>query len=136
MSVAVGMGHTAFAASGWANHRDAAATESERTYALFVNLAGLAGFVSVPVVPTLVLWAIKKGDSPFIDDHGREAMNAQISYIIYALAMAALAPITCGVTLAGLAVLPIVAIVCVIRAAIAANRGEYHRYPITLRLIH
>ncbi len=137
MSVAAGMGYAAYYPSPAARHRDPEATESQRTYTLFLHLSGLLGFIVViPVVPTLIMWAIKKNDSPFIDDHGREAMNAQISYIIYTLALLAVSPITCGVTLAMAAAMPVVAILFTILAAINASRGEYHRYPATIRFIH
>lgn len=116
---------------------DAHAADSERTYALFMHLAGLLGYIiMVPVVPTLVMWAIKKNESPYIDDHGREAMNAQISYLIYWLGCLALAPVTCGITAAGLGLLPIAALVFVILASINASKGQFHRYPITIRMIH
>lgn len=136
MAVAVAMGYVGQNQGSFSPQRDAAATEAQRTYALFMHLAGLLGFVSVPVVPTLIMWAIKKGESPYLDDHGREAMNAQLSYIIYALGLGALAPITCGITIPLLIALPVAAIIFTIVAATRANRGEYHRYPITLRMIH
>lgn len=136
MSVAMSMGYTGVHSQPFTRLRDAAATDGERTYALFTHLAGLLGYVIfVPVVPTLIMWAIKKNESPFIDDHGREAMNAQLSYLIYWLGCLALAPMTCGVTSVGLGVLPIAAIVFVVLAAINASKGEFHRYPITLRMI-
>ncbi len=137
MSVAMGMGYTGVYPQSGQRHRDAAATDNERTYALFMHLAGLAAFVvAVPIAPTLIMWAIKKDKSPYLDDHGREALNAQISYLIYFLACLALTPITCGVAAVGMAAMPIAAIVFTILAAISASRGDYHRYPITLRFIH
>lgn len=137
MSIAIGMAYAGVQPKTSTRHRDTSATEGQRTYALFMHLAGLLGFVvAVPVVPTVIMWAIKKDESPFIDDHGREAMNAQISYLIYALGLAALAPMTCGVAFAPLVVLPVVALVFSILAAINASKGEFHRYPMTLRFIH
>lgn len=134
MSVAMGMGYTGVHPQSSQRHRDAAATEAERTYALFMHLAGLATFIiAIPIAPTLIMWAIKKDKSPYIDDHGREAINAQISCVLYMLALAALTPLTCGVAAVGLVALPIMAVVFTILAAIAASRGEYHRYPITIR---
>lgn len=137
MSVAAGMGYAAYYPPPAARHRDAAATDSERTYTLFMHLAGLLGFVVfVPVVPTLIMWAVKKERSPFIDDHGREAMNAQISYLIYTLGLMAISPLTCWVSLAAAGLMPIAALVFTILAAVSASKGEYHRYPATLRMIH
>mgnify|MGYP000364082610 CR=1 FL=1 len=137
MSVAVGMGYTGFYPNSTSKVRDPGVSEGQRTYTLFLHLAGLLGFiVAVPIVPTVIMWAIKKDESGFVDDHGREAMNAQISYLIYTLGFAALTPITCGVSLAAAAAMPVVAVVFTILAAISASRGEYHRYPATIRFIH
>lgn len=137
MFVTATMGYAGVQPESKTRHRDPTVTEGQRTYTLFLHLSGLLGFIVViPIVPTLIMWAVKKDESPFVDDHGREAMNAQISYLVYALGFAALTPITCGVGLAAAAVMPVVAVVFTILAAIAASRGEYHRYPATIRFIH
>ena len=53
-----------------------------RTYAVFNHLVFL--LVPIPVLPALVMWLIRKDDSPFLDDHGREAVNFQISLALIA----------------------------------------------------
>ena len=53
-------------------------TNEQRTYALFMHLGSLfAGFL----VP-LIMWLIKREESPFIDDHGKQLMNWNISLVI------------------------------------------------------
>lgn len=137
MFATVTMGYAGVQPESTPRYRDQTVGEGQRTYTLFMHLAGLLGFiVAVPIVPTVIMWAIKKDESGFVDDHGREAMNAQISYLIYTVGFAALSPLTCGVSLAAAAVMPVVAVVFTILAAIAASRGEYHRYPATIRMIH
>jgi len=110
----------------------------ERTYATFIHLTLLICPVA-PVVGALVMWLIRKDESAYVDDHGREAINFQISLVIYMIVLSILAiPIgvlTCGVGL----VLPlgvyVLGIVGMILAATAANKGEYFRYPMCLRFI-
>jgi len=64
----------------------------EKRYAMWIHLGpliagglmlvtqGVAFFV--PTVVALVLWLVRRHDSPFIDDHGREAVNFQISLLV------------------------------------------------------
>ena len=106
--------------------------EWERTYAMAVHLLLIAGHV-IPVVPSLILWLIKRDQSPFVDDHGKEAVNFQISIVIYMVIGGLLAMICIGFAI--MAAAYILAIIGMILAAIAANRGEFYRYPATLRLI-
>jgi uncharacterized Tic20 family protein len=114
---------------------DAAAQEWERTYAMFTHLSLLTVHVLMPVIPALVMWLVKRDRSPFVDDHGREAINFQVSLVLYSLAAIPL------MFLCGLGVLVAIAayalgIVGMILAALAAHRGEYYRYPATIRFLH
>jgi uncharacterized Tic20 family protein len=63
-------------------------------WAMFCHLAGLGGLV-VPaigsVIAPLVIWQIKKDEFEFVDDQGKEAVNFQISILIYALVAGLLA---------------------------------------------
>jgi uncharacterized Tic20 family protein len=103
----------------------------DRAYALFYHLAFL--ILPIPVLPQLVMWLIRKDDSPFLDDHGKEAVNFQISLLLIAAISGILVII--GVGLVVLLLLPWFGIVCSILGAVAAGRGEYFRYPMTIRLI-
>lgn len=107
--------------------------EWERTYAMWTHLLLLAGHF-VPIVPSLVLWLIKREQSAFVDDHGKEAVNFQISIVLYLVAGVVLSFICIGIPLIMAAYA--LAIVGMILAAVAANRGEYFRYPMCIRLIH
>lgn len=118
---------------------DAHADSDERTYATFMHLSllavGFTGGLTVVGLP-LVLWLFKRKKSPFLDDHGRETVNFQISLIIYALATALVAMMTFGLGSLIFIPLGIYALVFTIVAAMAANRGEYYRYPACLRVLH
>ena len=111
---------------------DPEATPSERTYALWTHLSsGLFFVTGLIVIQALVLWLIRRNDSPFLDDHGREALHFQLSLVIYAIGFSV---VTLGIGfLVAFPALIVLGVVGTIRAAKAANRGEYYRYPMTLR---
>lgn len=121
-------------------------TDDEKTYALFLHLSLLAHLV-VPylsIVVAVLLWLHKKDQSRYIDDHGREVVNFQITLLIYSIglpiAAALIGLVTCGVGM--LLVIPaallpfVLGVVGMIMGAMAANRGEYFRYPMTIRFLH
>ncbi len=107
-----------------------------RMWAMICHLAGLAGLV-VPVVGCiigpLIVWQIKKEEFAFVDEQGKEAVNFQISMLIYGI-VAGLLCFAC----VGLVLLPAVAIfdlIFLLIAAVKANNGEHYRYPLTIRFI-
>jgi uncharacterized protein len=108
-----------------------------RSWCVACHLSALAGFV-VPalghVFGPLIVWLIKRADSPEIDAHGKEALNFQISMLIYNLVAGVLCLVLIGFVL--LAILHILNVVFVIIAALKAGEGEMYRYPLTIRLIN
>lgn len=131
---------------------DASADAGERTYATFNHLAGMVSIFSggIPfggLIATLIMWRIKAKESPFLDDHGREAVNFQISqFALMAggiVAAAILAIVTLGIAAPLIAAFGIIGtvglmalnVVGCIRGAMAANRREYYRYPMSIRFI-
>jgi uncharacterized Tic20 family protein len=102
---------------------------------LLVHLSALSGFI-IPfghLIGPLVVWLVKKDESEFIDDQGKEALNFQITVSIAYIVSAILILVVVGIVL-----LPVVAVgslVLTIIAAVKANDGEAYRYPFTLRMI-
>jgi len=114
------------------------APRQARQWAMFCHLAGLAGYLPVlpfigSVVAPLIIWQIKKEDSVFIDDQGKEAVNFQISILLYTLAAAVLVCIFIGIVL--LPVVVVINVIFAIIAAVKANNGERYRYPLCIRFI-
>ncbi len=112
-----------------------------RMWAMFCHLSGLAGLV-VPVigciVGPLIVWQIKKEEFPFVDEQGKEAVNFQISMLLYGLVGSVACLITCvGAVLVPLVlgVVSIVDLVFLLIAAVKANDGHHYRYPLTIRFI-
>ena len=107
-----------------------------RMWAMFCHLAGLALLIGIPAANILgpfIVWQVKKEQHPFIDAHGKESMNFQISMFIYGLVAGLLIFVCVGMVL--LPVLIVVDIVFVIIASIKANDGQAYRYPLTIRFI-
>ena len=109
--------------------------KDERMWATFCHLAGLGLFIFPfgNIIGPLIIWLLKRDTSPFVDTHGKEAVNFQISATIYLFVAAVLIFLLIGfLLLIGLVVLWLV---CVIVATINANEGKKFRYPLNLRLI-
>jgi uncharacterized protein len=81
----------------------------------------------------LIVWMVKRGDSPEIDAHGRESLNFQLSMLIYDAIAAILCLVLIGIPI--LIALWIMNTVCVIIASIRASEGKFYRYPITIRFL-
>ena len=104
-------------------------------WGMWCHLGGLALFTSIPfahlIVP-IVIWMTKRGDDPFIDECGKEAVNFQVTITLYLIASILLSLIVIGIPL--LLLVLGMGLVCPIKAAIKASDGEHYRYPFTLRL--
>jgi hypothetical protein len=110
-------------------------TSDEKTMAMACHLLSFAGY-AVPfgnIIGPVVLWSMKKEGSSFIDYHGKECVNFQISVTIYAIICIPLLFLIIGFVL--LPALGIFDLVCTIIAAVKANNGEYYRYPLSIRFL-
>ncbi len=111
-------------------------SHEERLWATACHLVALAGYVLPALgflIAPLILWLIKREGNPYVDSQGKEAVNFQISILIYLLASVLLMVIGIGFFL-----LPVIAVfdfVMIIVAAIKANGGEDYRYPLCIRLV-
>lgn len=95
-------------------------------------LAHLLGIVS-SFVGALIIWLIKKDQSAFIDEQGKEALNFQITIVIGFVIAGALTFILIGALLMPL--LWIANLVFCILAAVATSKGEHYKYPFAIRLL-
>lgn len=125
---------------------DPAATPSDRQYATWIHMAGLICVIVaasthlvtfwMPPLVVLIMWLSRRHDSAFVEDHGKEAVNFQISLVILSLLAWVIGLLACGV--GWIVTVPFVfvlGIVGLIMAALAAKRGEYFRYPMCIRLL-
>jgi len=109
-----------------------------RMWAMFCHLGGFAGLLPIApvfgsIIVPLVIWQIKKDDFEFVDKHGREAVNFQISILIYSLVAGLLCFACVGVVL--LPAVYVFDLVFLLIAAIRANDGREYSYPLTIQFI-
>lgn len=104
-------------------------SNDDRNLAMLAHLLGIvSGFVGA-----LIIWLIKKDQSAFIDEQGKEALNFQITILIGFVAAGVLTIILIGALL--MPVLLVVNLVFCIIAAVAVSKGEHYKYPFAIRLL-
>ncbi len=81
----------------------------------------------------LIIWLVKKDQSPFVNQQGKEALNFELTLMIGVVAGVATICIAVGGII--LLAVSVVNIVFGILSTIAVNRGEPYRYPVCIRFI-
>jgi uncharacterized Tic20 family protein len=113
-----------------------------RTWAMVAHLSaliGLAGGIAAFVGP-LVVYLVKRDSDPFIRDQAAEALNFNLSVLLYAVIFGVITFVL-FIVLVGVFLIPLWIIgaiawfVFVILGAVAASRGERYRYPLTIRFV-
>ncbi len=105
--------------------------EEERTWAVLAHALPLL----VSFVAPLVIWLVLRGRGPFVEHHAKESLNFQITVLGVAAGTVVAAVITFG-PLAFVPYLVLVAgAVLHVLGAVAASRGEWYRYPVSVRLV-
>ena len=110
--------------------------KAERNWAVAAHLSGLSLYLGIPfgnILGPLVVWLIKKDESPYAEQQAKEALNFQISLTIYGIVAALLAFVFIGFLL--IPVLFVLQIVLTIVATIRVSEGKAYEYPLTIRLI-
>ena len=114
----------------------------ERNMAMLCHLLGIIASYTIGLgfVGPLIIWLLKKDSSGFIDFHGKEALNFQLSMMLYLVLLGAFTFVLMFVVV-GLLLIPVIVAVAIaglvleILACVAASRGEWHRYPLCIRFI-
>ncbi|HSJ46688.1 MAG TPA: DUF4870 domain-containing protein [Euzebyales bacterium] len=118
-------------------------SDDARMWAVGAHLSALAGVLlgGLPAfLGPLVVWLLRRdaGD-PFATEHAREALNFNLSVIIYVIAAVVVTIFTLGLALLIVAPVALIAaigyLVVTIRATIAASHGEEYTYPLAIRLV-
>jgi uncharacterized protein len=108
-----------------------------RTWCVLCHASALLGlffhFLGHLLGP-LIVWLVKRADSPEIDAHGKESLNFQLSMLIYDAIAVILCFVLIGIPI--LILLWILNTVFVIIASIKASEGKLYRYPLAIRLIN
>lgn len=139
---------------------------NENSNSMLIHLSSLAKFI-IPlgsILLPLILWQTTKKDSEYVDHHGKEAVNFNISFLIYNVIAVFLLLGSIGGTLfsairaeqlgdeadiAGilfstggfitaiiiLSTIGITRFILMIIAAVKANQGDLYNYPLTIKFI-
>lgn len=119
-------------------------TADQQTWRVLAHASAFIQFVGVPsAVGPLVIWLIRRGD-PVVEPHARDALNFQLSLLIYFVAGIVLAFLA-ALTIVGLVLTAVIVILLLILlvlelvfallGTLAASRGERYIYPMSLDLI-
>ncbi|PKM94098.1 MAG: DUF4870 domain-containing protein [Firmicutes bacterium HGW-Firmicutes-1] len=104
-------------------------TQDDKTIGGLIPLLGIFGFSIV----SIILWAVKKDESVFVDEVGKEYLNFVISLIIYSAVAGILCIILIGIVL--FVAIGIFSLVVSIIATIKAFGGEVYQYPLIIRFV-
>ncbi len=109
------------------------ASTNSRNLAMLSHLSAFVAFVGIPsLVGPLVVWLLNR-DDPYVEAQAKEALNFNISYLLYGLAAA-----ISIILLVGIIALPAVVVtwfVLVIVASVKTANGENYRYPFTIQFV-
>jgi len=141
-------------------------TTNDNNNAFLIHISAFAGYVFPfgSVLLPLILWNVKKDHSKLLDQHGKEAVNFNLSYYLYSIILViTLLPFTFGAffrnfrhfsdfdrfdfnfnitNLFGfvgfsslISVLFLAKFILIIVAAIKASRGELYHYPLSINFL-
>jgi len=105
-------------------------TSDEKMMGMLTHLLGILGFLG-----PLIIWLIKKDESRFVDDQGKEALNFQLTLLIGWVVATFIAMVTCGI--GAILYLPLAAVTIIfsILGGLKAKEGEAYRYPFAIRMV-
>ncbi|QDU73296.1 Chloroplast import component protein (Tic20) [Bremerella volcania] len=101
-------------------------TQDDRNMALLCHILGLLTNVFGP----LILWVLMKDKSPFVDFHGKQAINFQITLILAYMASGVLMCVYVGILLA--MVTFAIQVIFTILPAMKAYEGEPYVIPVAI----
>jgi uncharacterized Tic20 family protein len=140
-------------------------TKNDNSSAFLIHISAFAGyfFPLGGVIAPLIFWQVKKDDSEFLDEQGKEAVNFNLSFLLYTLILGlTFIPFFFGTLfrtfenidrshdeflfdfpsvfgffggISIIVLLGIIRFVFIILAAIRANHGEHYKYPLTIKFV-
>ena len=110
-------------------------SQDDKTMGMLCHLVALSGYMTGigMILGPLLVWLFKKDGSKFVDYHGKESLNFQITVIIASIVAGILTLVLIGFLL--IPVIVVCHVVFTIIASIKANAGERYRYPLCIRII-
>ncbi|HAX93186.1 MAG TPA: DUF4870 domain-containing protein [Bacteroidales bacterium] len=110
-------------------------SESERNWAMLCHLSTFAGyfFPFGGILGPLICWLSRKDESQWVDFNGKQALNFQLSILLYMVLAIPLVFIIVGIPI--LVFLGFLEVICVVIASVKASKGEEFRYPLSIPFI-
>lgn len=116
----------------------------QQTWRVLAHASAFIQFLGVPsVVGPLIVWLLRR-DDPIVEPHARAALNFQLSLLIYFL-LGGVVAFVAFVTIIGIPIAALIVIFLLVLlflellfallATLAASRGEFYRYPMSLELV-
>lgn len=112
--------------------------KDEKLWSMMGHLLSLSGILTVSlgyVVGPLIPFLMKKGESPYVDEHSKETLNFSIlTFLVIWVSGLSAIPLGCfGAIIPG--IMAILNLIFCIQGALAAKSGEAYRYPFNWRII-
>lgn len=129
----------------WPQQQYGMSGSEQRNWAVGAHIGALAASFlgGLAILGPLLVYLIKKDQDAFVGEHAREALNFQLTWLIGGIVATIVGVIVTIVTV-GLALIVLIPagigffiawLVFMVKASMAASRGEYYRYPMTIRLV-
>lgn len=114
--------------------RPTAIPAEDRNWAVGAHLSAfLAAYIALGFLGPLVVLLVRGDRSQFVRRHAVEALNFNLTVLIYFVISVILVILLVGVLL--LVALGILYVVAVIVGAVRASSGQDYRYPLTIRFV-
>jgi uncharacterized Tic20 family protein len=113
------------------------AAPKDRTWVILAHASAFAGLLVVAfgaVLGPLCVWLIRKDDDPEVDLHGKEALNFNLSFLIWGACAGALGFLLCLAWALPAAVMAVWLVLAVI-GTVKAAEGVLYKYPFTIRFL-
>lgn len=127
-----GPGQPGYGQQGHQQHGPQVLSDSDQR--LWATLTHLSALI-FPLLGPLVAWLVLRERGAFVEDQTKEALNFNITMTLTGVVITIVSVITLGIG-AILYLYYVAALIFIILAAVAANRGERYRYPLTIRLVN
>ena len=123
--------------------RQPMSAEQSRQWAMVAHLSALGGYLvgGFAFLGPLIVYLIKKDEDAFVADQAREALNFNLSFLLYLVVLGVVTFVLIFL-IVGLFLIPLLIalaiahVVLVIIAGVQANKGIAYRYPLTIRFDH
>jgi uncharacterized protein len=104
-------------------------SQDDKNLAIIMHIGG----IFFNFIPSLIVYAALSDKSKWLKEESKEALNFEISFLIYFFVASALT-----IVLIGFLILPILVIfnwVCSVLAILSLNGGKKYNFPFTIRFL-